>query len=38
MAMVQYGGWGLEVFLEPVPEGSAGFPYVFFWTVDVWAF
>ena len=29
---------GPEVFLEPVPEGSARFPYILFWTVDVWAF
>ena len=38
MAMVVYMGWGPEVFLEPVPEGSARLPYVFFWIVDVWAF
>ena len=33
-----YRGWDPEVFLEPVPEGSAGFPYVFFQTVDMWEF
>ena len=38
MAMVVYRGWGLEVLLEPVPEGSAWFLYVFLWTVDVCAF
>ena len=26
------------MFLDPVTEGSNLFPYVFFWTVDVWAF
>ena len=26
------------MFLDPVPEGSAWFPYVFLWSVDVWAF
>ena len=36
--MVVYKGWASEVFSEPVPEGSAGFPYVFLWTVDMWAF
>ena len=36
--MVVYRGWGPEVFLEPVSKGSARFPYIFFWTVDVWVF
>ena len=31
-------GWGPKMFLEPVPKGSAGFPYIFFWTIDVLAF
>ena len=38
MAVVVYRGWGPEVFFEPVPKGSARLPYVFFCTVDVWAF
>ena len=38
LAMMVYRGLGPEVFLEPVPEGSAWFPYVSLQTVDVWAF
>ena len=29
---------GPKMFLEPVPKGSARFPYILFWTVDVLAF
>ena len=36
--MVVNRGWGPKMFLEPVPKGSARFPYIFFWIVDVWAF
>ena len=36
--MVVDRGWDPKMFLEPVPKGSTGFPYLFFWTVDVWAF
>ena len=36
--LVSYRGWDPKVFLEPVPKGSAWFPYVFLQTVDVWAF
>ena len=38
MAMVAYWGWSPVVFLDPVPKESTWFPYVFLWTVDVWAF
>ena len=38
VAMVVNRGLGLDVFLEPVPKGSARFLYILFWTVDVWAF
>ena len=38
MAMVVYRGWDPEVFLEPVPESSARFHYVFLWTVYIWNF
>ena len=38
MAMVVNRRWSPEMFLAPVPKGSAGFSYILFWTVDVWAF
>ena len=38
VTMVMYGGWHPEMFLEPVPECSGHFPYVFLRTVDVWTF
>ena len=36
--MVVNRGWGPKMFLQPVPKGSARFPYIFFWTVDLWSF
>ena len=38
VTMMVYGGWGPEMFLQPVPDCSAWFPYVFLWIVDVSAF
>ena len=32
-----YGGWGLEMFLNPFPQGSARFTNVGAGTVYVWA-
>ena len=31
--MVKYGGWGLLMFLEPLPKCSGGFPYIFLITL-----
>ena len=38
VAMVVNKGWGPKMSLEPVPKGSAWIPYIFLWTIDVWAF
>ena len=36
-AVKMYGGGGLEMFLNPFPQGPARFPYVGTGAVDVWA-
>ena len=35
--MVMNRGWSPEVFLEPVPKGSARFSYILLWTIEVLA-
>ena len=33
--MCKYGGWFLQVFFVPFPQGSGSFPYVFFITIHL---